>query len=123
MSLRAGERMNEQTFKLTEVVNRLRKATAERRILWERTGLYGLEYTAALENGSHARLACIGAAGSPSTVHLSLTDSKAQETLHLDSSRISEDLLRLALLQLYVAARDSLTDRAADAALDAVRDL
>ena len=116
--------MNEQTFKLTEVVNRLRKATVERRILWERTGLYGPEYTAALDAGAHARLACVQPpGGGPSLVHLSMTDSEARETLHLDSAHISEDLLRLALLQLYVAARDSLTDRAADAALSVVRDL
>ena len=116
--------MNEQTFKLTEVVNRLRKATVERRILWERTGLYGPEYSAALDSGSHARLACVVAQeGGQSTVHLSMTDSEARETLHLDSAHISEDLLRLALLQLYVAARDSLTDRAADKALDAIRGL
>ena len=115
--------MNEQVFKLTEVVNRLRTATVERRILWERTGLYGAEYTAPLEHGAHARLTCIAQEGGPSKVHLSLTDADARETLHLDSSLISEDLLRLALLQLYVAARDSLTDRAADAALDVVRDL
>lgn len=116
--------MNEQTFKLTEVVNRLKKATVDRRILWERSGVYGPEYTAALENGSHARLVCITAhLGGPSAVHLSLTDSNAHETLHLDSDRITEDLLRLAVLQLYVAVRDSLTDRAADAALDVVRDL
>jgi hypothetical protein len=116
--------MNDQTFKLTEVVNRLRKATTERRILWERTGLYGPEYSAALENGSHARLACVSATeGGSSTVHLSLTDANARETLHLDSDRISQDLLRLALLQLYIAARDSIVDRAADAALDSVRNL
>src|SRR5689334_15295140 len=116
--------MNEQAFKLTEVVNRLKRATVERRILWERSGLYGPEYTAALENGSHARLVCVSAhTGGPSAVHLSLSDAQARETLHLDSDRISEDLLRLALLQLYIAARDSLTDRAADAALDVVREL
>lgn len=115
--------MNEQVFKLTEVVNRLRKATHERRILWERTSLTGPEYTSALENGAHARLACVSPPGGTSSVHLSLTDAQARETLHLDSDRISEDLLRLALLQLYIAARDSLTDRAADAALDVVRKL
>jgi hypothetical protein len=116
--------MNEQVFKLTEVVNRLRTATVERRILWEKTVLTGAEYTAALDSGSHARLACVAPPqGGPSTVHLSLTDSEARETLHLDSARVSEDLLRLALLQLYVSARESLTDRAADAALDVVRGL
>ena len=115
--------MNEQAFKLTEVVNRLRKATIERRILWERTGLTGPEYVSALENGSHARLVCTSHSGGPSSVHLSLTDAQARETLHLDSDRVSEDILQLALLQLYVAARDSLTDRAADAALDIVREL
>jgi hypothetical protein len=116
--------VSDQTFKLAEVVNRLKRATTERRILWERSGLYGPEYTAALEGGSHARLTCITPdGGGPSAVHLSLTDAEARETLHLDTSLISQDLLRLALLQLYVAVRESLTDRAADEALDTLRGL
>jgi hypothetical protein len=115
--------VSEQTFKLAEVVNRLKRATAERRILWEPAGVYGPEYVAALESGSHARLLSVAHETGPAAVHLSLTDENAKETLHLDSSLISEDLLRLALLQLYVAARNSITDRAADAALDVVRHL
>ena len=112
--------MSQQVFQFVEIVNRLKHGTVEGRVLWERTGSYGHQYVTSLDNGHKATVAC---APNGSSVLFIMTNGLGVETLHLDSSRTSQDLLRLALLQLFVTVRDTLTHHMAREALEAVKDL
>jgi hypothetical protein len=113
-------RMSGQVFQFVEIVNRLKRGTAERRLHWQRPAEFEPRYTVSLENGHGATIEC-GSGGS--SVLFVMTNGAGSETLHLDSSRVSDDLLRLALLQLFVTVRDSLTSRLAQEALEAVKHL
>lgn len=112
--------MDAQTQRFVEVVNRLKRGTLEGRVLWERTGDYGQQFAAPLDNGHRARIA---AAPSGTAVIFTMTNGQGAQTLYLDSSRVADDLLRLALLQLFVTVRDTLARHVADEALDAVKGL
>jgi hypothetical protein len=78
------------------------------------------EYSAPLDGGNRALVA-----RTPNGQSVILTMSNAHEvqSLYLDSARATSDVLRLALLQLFVAVRDTLAHHAASQALDAVKDL
>ncbi len=103
-----------------EILNRLKLATREGRVLWERTGSYGHQFRAPVENG---HTALVAAAPGGQAVLFSMTNGQGLQTLYLDSSRATDDLLRLALLQLFVTVRDTLAEAVAQQALDAVKDL
>lgn len=112
--------MTEQTRQLLEILNRLKRGTLEGKVLWERTGTYGKQFAAPLENGFRAMVAT---APDGKTVIFTMTSGQGVQTVYLDSSRIAEDILRLALLQLFVTVRDTLTRQVTEEALDAVKDL
>jgi len=112
--------MDAQTLQFVEIVNRLKRGTLDGRVPWAKAGGYGHQYTALLDDGHRA---LIGATPSGTAVLFSMTDAQGTETLHLDSSRIGADLLRLALLQLFVTVRNTLAHRVTSEALDAVKDL
>jgi hypothetical protein len=52
-----------------------------------------------------------------------MSNAQGTQTLYLDSSRVTEDVLRLALLQLFVTVRDTLEQQVRREALDAVKNL
>jgi hypothetical protein len=112
--------MDAQALKFVEIVNRLKRGTLEGKVLWAPAGGYGQQYTARLDNGHGALVA---ATPNGMAVLFTMTDSQGAETLHLDSSRVGADLLRLAVLQLFVTVRDTLTHHVTSEALDAVKDL
>ena len=112
--------MDDQALQFVEIVNRLKRGTTDGKVLWERTGSYGHQFTASLDNGHRALVA---AAPSGKAVLFTMTSAQGIETLHLDSSRVTSDVLRLALLQLFVTVRDTLTHHVVSQALDAVKDL
>src|SRR5947209_4676967 len=112
--------MDSNTLQYVEIVNRLKRGTQDGKVLWEQTGSYGHQYTASLDNGHHALVA---AAPSGQAVLFTMTNAQGIQTLYLDSSRTADDLLRLALLQLFVTVRDTLAHKVASQALDAVKDL
>src|SRR5437879_3130161 len=112
--------MDDQTLQFVEIANRLRRGTAEGKVLWEKTGSYGHQFSAGLDNGHRALVA---ASPSGKAVLFTMTSAQGVETLHLDSSRVNNELLRLALLQLFVTVRDTLTHHVVSEAMDAVKDL
>jgi hypothetical protein len=112
--------MDFQTAQFLEIVNRLKRGTQEGKVLWEKTGTYGQQFTAPLDN-SHRAL--VAETPSGKAVLFTMTNERGVETLHLESSRVSEDILRLSLLQLFVTVRDTLTHHVTSQALDAVKDL
>ncbi len=112
--------MEGQTVQFVEIVNRLRHGTSEGRVLWERTGSYGEQFRTPLDNGHSALVA---AAPNGQAVLFTMSNAQGAQTLYLDSSRASDDLLRLALLQLFVTVRDIVRQRVAEEALRAVKDL
>lgn len=112
--------MESQTQQYTEIVNRLRRGTLEGKILWEHTGTYGKQFAAALDHGHRALVA---SAPSGRSVLFTMTNPRGTQTLYLDSERVTEDVLRLALLQLFVTVRDALVQQVTNETLNAVRDL
>jgi hypothetical protein len=102
------------------IVNRLRSATLQGKLLWERTGEYGRQYRVLLDEGHTAEVAKVPAGNA---VVLTMRNGVGGVTLHLDSGRVPEDLLRLALLQLYVTVRDTVTALVTEEAAKAVKDL
>jgi hypothetical protein len=112
--------MGDEVFRYVEIVNRLKRGTIEGRLLWQRDSQHARQYVITLDDGHGATVSCVSGG---TAVRFIMSSSGGVETLHLDSSRAADDVLRLALLQLFVAVRDSLVRRAADEALDAVRDL
>lgn len=112
--------MDTQSLQYVEIVNRLKRATQDGKLLWERTGSYGQQFRVRLDNGHYAHVA---ATPNGATVHLTMTSPQHVQTLHLDTTHIADDLLRLALLQLFVSVRDSFTHLVTNEALNAVKDL
>jgi len=112
--------MESNTLQYVEILNRLRRGTLDGRVLWEHTGTYGKQFAAPLDGGHRALVA---SAPSGSAVLFTMTNGQGMQTLYLDSSRVDDDILRLALLQLFVSVRDSLTKHITSEALDAVKDL
>jgi len=102
------------------IVNRLRGATLEGKLLWERTGEYGRQYRVLLDEGHTALVARVPAGNA---VVLTMRNGVGSVTLHLDSGRAADDVLRLALLQLYVAVRDTVAALVTQEAARAVKDL
>ena len=115
-----GTRMESQTHQYLEIINRLKRATVEGKVLWEHSGTYGKQFAAPLDHGHRAQVA-----ESPSgqAVLFTMSNPQGVQTLYLDSSRVSDDLLRYGLLQLFVAVRDTLAHHTVSDALDAVKDL
>ncbi len=111
--------MREQAAGHIELVNRLRSKTLDGKLVWERSGDYGGQYSVRLSNGY---LATVQKAPAGSVV-VTLVNERGVATVHLDSSRVADDLLRLAVLQLYVAVRDTVASLLTKDALDAVEDL
>lgn len=103
-----------------EIVNRLKRGTQEGKLLWERTGEAGQQYAAPLDLGHRATVA---SAPNGKSVIFTMASGQGAQTLFLDTARVSDDLLRLALLQLFVTVRDALAQRVTDEALDALRNL
>ena len=112
--------MDEQIARSIEVVNRLKRGTMEGRLLWEATGTYGKQYAAPLESGATGHLAATPAGDA---VVLMITNAQGVRSLHLDTTRVTDDTLRLALLQLFVTVRKELERQRTSDALNAVRDL
>ncbi|MBM3496951.1 MAG: hypothetical protein FJX72_21910 [Armatimonadetes bacterium] len=111
--------MRDQIAGHIEIVNKLRRGTLEGKLLWERTGEVGKQYSVLLDTGYRATVQKTPAA----SVVLTMVNAQGVASVHLDSSRVPDDVLRLALLQLFVAVRDTMTDLMTKDALDAVRDL
>lgn len=111
--------MDSQTQQHVEIVNRLKRGTDTGHVLWERTGEYGDQFRAPLDNGHHALVAATPGGGA---VLFTMTNGQGVQTLYLDSSRVSYDLLQLALLQLFVTVRNTLAHQITKQALDAVKD-
>ena len=112
--------MDSQTQQYVEILNRLRRGTQEGKILWEHTGTYGKQFAAPLDHGHRALVA---SAPSGDAVLFTMSNGQGMQTLYLDSARVNEDILRLALLQLFVTVRDTLARHVTTEALEAVRDL
>lgn len=110
--------MDSQTEQYVQILNRLKRGTLEGKVLWEHTGTYGKQFAAPLDAGHRALVA---EAPSGRAVLFTMTNPQGLQTLYLDSERASDDLLRLALLQLFVAVRDSLAHHTTAEALDAVK--
>lgn len=111
--------MQDQTAAHTAIVNKLRRGTLEGKLLWERVGDYGKQYAVLLDTGFRATVQ-----KTPSgSVVFTMLNAGGVASVHLDSSRVADDMLRLALLQLYVAVRDTVAELVAREALDAVKDL
>ncbi len=102
------------------IVNRLRTATLEGRLLWRSSGEVPTEYKVVLDEGHSVIVAKVPAG---TAVVLTMANADGKPTLHLDSGRVKDDLLRLALLQLYVAVRDRVAALALEDAARAVEDL
>jgi hypothetical protein len=112
--------VDSQTQQYLEILNRLRRATTEGKVLWEHTGTYGKQFAAPLDHGHRALVA---SAPSGEAVLFTMTNPQGAQTLYLDSSRVTEDILRLAMLQLFVTVRDRLASHVTSEALNAVKDL
>jgi hypothetical protein len=112
--------VNPQTQSFIEIVNRLKRGSAEGKVLWEHTGEYGKQFSAPLDNGHRALVA---EAPGGLAVIFTMTNGQGVQTLYLDSSRVTDEVLRLALLQLFVTVRDTLAHHITYEALDAVKDL
>ena len=112
--------MDSQTLQYVEILNRLRRGTIDGKILWEHTGTYGKQFAAPLDHGHRALVA---SAPSGNAVLFTMSNPQGIQTLYLDSARVEEDILRLALLQLFVSVREALSRHVTNEALDAVRDL
>src|SRR5437879_13794771 len=112
--------MDESVQQYVEIVNRLKRGTLDGKVLWEQGGTYGHQFSGPLDTGHKALVA-----SSPSgqAVLFTMTNAQGAQTLYLDTSRIQDDLLRLALLQLFVAIRDTLAHHVTSQALNAVKDL
>lgn len=110
----------EQQVSAIAIVNKLRNATLNGRLLWERTGEYGNQYKVLLNAD---QTAIVGRLPAGDAVVLSMVNRDGRPTLHLDSSRVGDDVLRLALLQLYVAVRDTVASLITQEAAKAVEDL
>ncbi len=102
------------------ILNKLRKATEDGRLLWERYGDYGSQYRAVLPSGYTV---VVARAPAGDAVIVTMTSPEGRSTLHLDSGRAGDDLLRLALLQLYVSVRDTVAALITKEAYRAVEDL
>lgn len=111
--------MREQVAGHIEVVNRLKGKTLEGKLVWERTGEYGKQYTVRLNNGYRATVQKAPAGN----VVVTLVNESGVATVHLDSSRAADDLLKVAILQLYVAVRDTVASLLTRDALEAVEDI
>ena len=112
--------MSNQVFKVVEVINRLKRGTVDGKLQWIQAAKDEPRYVAAMESGHIATISCTATG---SSVALKLASDAGVQTLDLDSSAVTEDLVRLAILQLFVTVRESIANRMADQALDAVRDL
>lgn len=112
--------MDNQNLQYVEILNRLKRGTTDGKVLWEKTGSQGQQYTAPLDNGHRA---LVGTMSGGSIVLFTMTNGQGIEQLHLDSSRIAQDILRLALLQLFITVRDTFTQRLAQDALNSLKDL
>src|SRR5437660_1033083 len=112
--------METKGLQFVEIVNRLKRGTLDGKLLWERTGEAGQQFAVTLENNHRA---VVAEAPNGMAVIFTMTNGQGVQTLYLDSSRVADDILRLALLQLFVSVRDHLNARIAKDALDAVRDL
>ncbi len=110
----------DQSFQFIEIVNRLKRGTLDGKLLWEHTGTLEHEYVTPLDSGSRALVA---KAPHGQSVILTMMNAQGVQTLYLDSDRTLSELLRLALLQLFVTVRDTLVHHAATQALDAVKHL
>jgi hypothetical protein len=97
--------MDAKTLEFVEIINRLKRGTAEGRLLWERGGSQGRQFAVTLSDGHRATVAEVQRG---SAVVFTMTNAEGAQTLHLDSARAGDDLLRLALLQLFVTVRDTL---------------
>lgn len=112
--------MDDQTTRFIGIVNRLRRATADGRVLWHSAENAPHAFAATLDEGVRAT---VGTAAGGTAVVFTLTNQAGVEMIHLDSSRAASDLLRLALLQLFTCVRDTRAKEAAEAALKALHDL
>jgi len=112
--------MDESVQQYMQIVNRLKRGTLDGKVLWEQTGTYGQQFSAPLDNGHKALVA---SAPSGQAVLFTMTNAQGAQTLYLDTSRVQDDLLRVALLQLFVAVRDTLARHITSQALSAVKDL
>ena len=112
--------MDSLTQQRIEILNRLKRGTTEGRVLWERTGEYGDQFAAPLDNEHRALIAATPGA---QAVLFTMTNGQGVQTLYLDSSRADTELLQLALLQLFVTVRDKLSHNITSEALEAVKDL
>ena len=110
----------DQAIHFVEIVNRLKRGTQDGKLLWEHTGTLEHEYVTPLESGHRALVA---RAPHGQSVILTMSNGQVVQTLYLDSSRVDSEILRLALLQLFVAVRDTLVLHATTQALDAVKGL
>ena len=110
----------DQAIQFIEIVNRLKRGTQDGKLLWEHTGTLEHEYVAPLDGGHRALVA---KAPHGQSVILTMANAQGVQTLYLDSSRVESDVLRLALLQLFVAVRDTLVHHATSQALDALKGL
>src|SRR2546425_11024932 len=97
--------MESNTLQYVEILNRLRRGTLDGKVLWEHTGTYGKQFAAPLDHG-HRALVAESPGGS--AVLFTMTNPQGMQTLYLDSSRVADELLRYALLQLFVTVRDTL---------------
>jgi len=113
-------RVDEQTRKFVEILNRLKRGAVEGKVLWEHTGIGAKQYRAPLDQGFHA---VVAEAPSGASVIFTMTNGQGLQTIYLDSALLSDDLLRLALFQLYTTVRNTLSDRIAGEALDALKGL
>jgi len=102
------------------IVNKLQSATIEGKLLWERTGDYGTQYKVVLDE-DHIVTAPKVPAGN--AVVLTITNAEGKPLLHLDSGRVDDDVLKLALLQLYVTVRDAVAALLVEEAAKASEDL
>ena len=112
--------MDSQSLQFVEILNRLKRGTLDEKVIWAHTGEYGEQFVAPLDNSHKAFVA--SAPGGQSVI-FTMTNGEGVQTLYLDSARATDDLLRLALLQLFVAVRDSLVHHITNEALDAVKGL
>ena len=86
------------------IINKLRSATLDGKLLWERTGEYGSQYRVVLDELHTATIARVPAGNA---VVFTMTSAEGKPILHFDSGRVDDDVLKLALLQLYVTVRDT----------------
>lgn len=111
--------MQDQIAAHVAIVNKLRRATLEGKLPWQRVGDYGKQYSVLLDTGFRASVQKTPAG----SVVFTMANPQGVVSVHLDTSRAADEMLKLAVLQLYVAVRDTVTRLMAQDALDAVQDL